>query len=94
MSALDDLFEVMGPDAPDASGAEPFEFEGVVIRTSERAVLYEIGPDVKVHQWVPKSLILDGTEARKTGEEGAVYVPQWFAEQEGIDDLVHGGGPL
>lgn len=90
MSALDDYFDDMGPYAPDP---DPFEFEALVLRTTEKAVLYEIGRDVKVQLWVPKKLLLAETVARKTGEEDVVFVPQWFAEQEGIDDLVHGGGP-
>jgi hypothetical protein len=64
---------------------EPEEFAVTVVRETENAILCDFGTG---KYWIPKSLFLDGTDPDilkgVTGSTGAVCLPRWFTDQEGI----------
>lgn len=63
------------------AGEMPFSFpEGVITRETEKALLYEFGPD-KI--WVPKSVVHDDSDIWKKGEEGVLTVKAWWASANG-----------
>lgn len=64
--------------------AEPVTFkEASALKETERALLCEV--DGKQF-WIPKSIIHDDSEVfdAKGNREGALVLPQWFVEKEGI----------
>ena len=53
---------------------------GLVVKTSEKAVLLTIGNGVEV--WVPRSVCVDGDTIDKGDTD--LVVQSWFAEKEGL----------
>lgn len=59
------------------------EFKNVeCIRESAKAILCRVnGREV----WIPQSLVHDDSEVFAKGHQGKLVIPEWFAEQEGIE---------
>lgn len=86
MSELDELFSSLDFrdfEERDGEGREPVEVEGWVKAATERAVLFEAGGS---EVWIPRKLLLPGTDVSKRGDDGKVVVPRWFVEQEDLSD--------
>lgn len=62
---------------------EPVKLEGWIKRTTDKAVLCAIG---EREVWIPRSLLCEGTDVKRTGDDGTIVVPRWFAEQEDLTD--------
>ena len=59
----------------------PFAFpEGTITRATEKAVLFEVGPD---KYWIPKSVIHDDSDIWKEGQSGVLKVKAWWATKNG-----------
>jgi hypothetical protein len=50
-----------------------------VEKATERALLVEIKGE---NYWIPKSQMKDGTEIEDEGDEGALVIPRWLAEEK------------
>lgn len=51
-----------------------------VVRETDKAILVVLDKD---QIWIPKSQITDDSNVWKEGQEGDLYVSEWFAEQRG-----------
>ena len=75
-------------------GKEPASLGRVdVIRETEKAILVELTDRPTVHgknpeAWIPRSVICEDSEVGEDaseGDEGELFVHQWFAEKEGLE---------
>jgi hypothetical protein len=54
----------------------------LLIRQTEKAALCEIdGEEV----WLPWSQIDEGSDIKKDGDSGTVYIPRWLAEDKDLE---------
>lgn len=51
-----------------------------VIRETDLAILVSDGD---VEDWIPKSVIHEGSEVWELGQQGDLVVMEWFAEKQG-----------
>lgn len=61
---------------------EPFSCQAECIKATDAALLLLLETGEK--HWVPRSVIVDGSEVTEEGQEGEVVIQGWFAEKEGI----------
>lgn len=52
------------------------------LRQTEKAVLVRVG-DAEV--WLPWSQIDEGSDVRRDGDSGRVYIPRWLAEEKDLE---------
>jgi len=64
-------------------------FTATVIRTTERAILFEIGGFGGHKQWVPRSQVEGGAHIFG-GDSIVVEISDWFAEKEGFESYSDG----
>lgn len=57
--------------------------EGVVC-DGERPLSVHIIDAEGRQYWIPKSLICEESEVWHDGDKGDIYIPEWFALQEGM----------
>ena len=55
-----------------------------VLRATEKALLCRIEDDDR-EIWIPRSQIAEESEVEDEGDEGELFVSEWFARQEGLD---------
>lgn len=56
---------------------------GTVIRTTDRAVLYEVRTAIRPYEkWIPRSVIEDGEYADVFHEN--LSIKEWFVDKEGL----------
>jgi hypothetical protein len=63
------------------TGNEPRTFEEVlVIMDTDGALLCRIDGEGGREVWIPRKLLLSGTTVERRGDEGAIVIPTWLAE--------------
>lgn len=60
------------------------EVEGVVIRSTDDAVLIAVDADNDNEVWIPFSQIEDNGEEFDDGDEVLIYITEWIAEKKGL----------
>ena len=61
---------------------EQIEFQDVTcIHATEKATLLLIGG---LKYWVPWKVIDEGSDIKKAGDKGRVYIEEWFVKQDNI----------
>ena len=61
---------------------EPVELDNVfVVRESEKALLCNIENE---EVWIPKSMLLDGSDVGEDGDTGTLVIPRWLAVEKEI----------
>lgn len=60
---------------------ESHECSNVAVEVETEKALLVIFED-GTEKWVPKSVILEGSEVTEEGDEGTLRVKRWFAEKE------------
>lgn len=68
----------------DDGGNDPYEMGKVkVIAATEKALLCQPAKDGTDSFWVPRSVLMDGTEVDKKGDDGELVVKTWWADKNG-----------
>ena len=62
--------------------ADEIELACIVKHATEKALLVDLGDR---EQWIPRSVLQDGTDVEDKGDEGVVVLPAWFAKKEGLE---------
>jgi len=58
--------------------------EARCVHETEKAILIEVDA-IEDTCWIPKSQIGPLSEVNEKGDEGPLQIPQWLAEEKGLD---------
>lgn len=63
-------------------GENPVEFQGALIRKTDKAILLHIDGAPEEKMWLPLSQIYISSDAEEEGKEVTVEMPQWLAKKK------------